>query len=112
MEKAIPCGLIVAELVTNAFKYAFPTSYRGHPCPQVKADKDVRDTNEIRVEMRKVDSAYILIVSDNGVGLPLEFDMQKPLTLGMTLVRSWAVHQLKGKIEVDRQSGTKFIITF
>ena len=97
VQQAIPCGLIVAELVTNAFKYAFQPS---PPAP------------EIRVEMRCDEPTYTLTVSDNGVGLPPDFDLQKVSTLGMTLVRSWARHQLRGKIDVDRQAGTKFIIVF
>ena len=97
VNKAIPCGLIVAELVTNTFKYAFSTSSQAP---------------EIRVEMRYEEPVYTLIVSDNGVGLPPEFDIRKVNTLGMTLVRSWATHQLKGKINIDSQQGTRFIMTF
>lgn len=128
---AIPCGLIVAELVTNAFKYAFSPAIndrassermlkhpdRGPESPQsglqpASAFSLGIDPQEIRVEMHKTDDAYTLIVSDNGVGLPPDFDMQTSRTLGMSLVRSWVVHQLKGKIELDTQAGTMFRITF
>ena len=70
-----------------------------------------QEGNTIRVEMRKEGDACILIVSDNGVGLPPGFDIQTSQTLGMSLVRSWAVHQLRGTLEVDVQKGTKFIMT-
>jgi PAS domain S-box-containing protein len=97
VQKAIPCGLIVAELVTNAFKYAFG------PPPS---------SPEIRVEMRCDESTCTLTVSDNGAGLPPDFDLHTVNTLGMVLVRSWATHQLKGSIEVAKQPGTRFTITF
>lgn len=120
VEQAIPCSLIVAELATNAFKYAFPFSSRLRSMtasegtmwgvPAIERSRD--EGPELRVEMRRDDNAYTLIVSDNGAGLPPEFDWRKTDTLGLTLVRSWATHQLKGKIEVDAQQGTQFIITF
>ena len=130
---AIPCGLIVVELLTNAFKYAFPPS---PPAPLPKGEGNTLsplaregegegetlpspfgrgaggEGSVIRVEMRYEEPTYTLIVNDNGVGLPPEFDMQKSRTLGLTLVRSWVVHQLKGKIEVDTQQGTGFTIVF
>ncbi len=134
VQKAVPCGLIVAELVTNAFKYAFvPTqgqefpSWEGQgvgqnrskqhepdeptPNPSQEGNSRLRRP-EIRVEMLYEEPTYTLIVSDNGVGLPPDFDMRKMRSLGMTLVRSWATHQLKGKIDVDSQQGTQFMITF
>jgi PAS domain S-box-containing protein len=104
---AVPCGLIVAELVTNAFKYAFPSDI---DIPS--QTEGMLQQPEIRVEMRYVEPAYTLSVSDNGVGLPPGVDWRKANTLGMTLVRSWAVHQLSGEITVDSRAGTQVMITF
>ncbi len=97
VQTAIPCGLIVAELMTNAFKHAFPPD---------------REGNRIRVEMRRENAAFALTVMDNGVGLPPAFDVQRAKTLGVSLVRSWATHQLKGNISLDRRHGTLFTKNF
>lgn len=102
VNKAIPCGLIVAELATNACKYAFPSSVppsEGGP-------------NELRVAMRRRDAEYTLTVSDNGVGLPPDFDIRRVKTLGLALVRSWASHQLNGRIETVAGPGAIFHIRF
>jgi PAS domain S-box-containing protein len=98
VETALPCGLIVDELVTNALKYAFPA--------------DVKETDEVRVEFQAKDVTYTLVVSDNGVGLPSGLDWRRPMTMGLRLVSFWATHQLGGKLEVDNRQGTAFKITF
>jgi PAS domain S-box-containing protein len=100
VERAIPCGLIINELVSNAFKHAFPPERNGD--------------NEIRVTMRARPSAaggIELTVSDNGVGIPADVDLQNPATLGLTVVRL-LVGQLGGSLEVDRSQGTRFRIDF
>ncbi len=53
-----------------------------------------------------------LIVADNGIGLPADFDWEKTKSLGLRLVRMLGQHQLGGRIEVDRTKGTKFTLTF
>jgi len=96
IDLAIPCGLLMNELLTNAFKYAFP------------GDK----TGEIRVRMRiKHNHAYELVISDNGVGLPGEIDIRNPTTFGMQLVHL-LIQQLAGTIDIDREKGTTFTIEF
>ncbi|HUU28812.1 MAG TPA: PAS domain S-box protein [archaeon] len=96
IESAIPCGLIINELVTNALKHAFPSGKEG----------------EIRVELCKKDGGGLtLVVSDSGIGLPPDFDFQKPPSLGLRLVKM-LTSQLMGTIELDRSSGTTFKITF
>jgi PAS domain S-box-containing protein len=100
VEQAIPCGLIINELVSNAFKHAFP----------LERNRD----DEIRVTMRARPSAeggIELTVSDNGVGMPAHVDLQNPATLGLTVVRL-LVGQLGGSLEVDRSQGTRFRIDF
>jgi PAS domain S-box-containing protein len=96
IEKAIPCGLIINELVSNALKYAFP-------------DKQV---GEIQVKFYQESGVnLILIIRDNGVGLSAEFDRTKTKTLGLTLVQG-LVKQLRGNLDINSQQGTEFKITF
>jgi PAS domain S-box-containing protein len=95
IETAIPCGLIINELVSNALKYAFPQNRGG----------------EIQVRLfQQKDQSLTLIVQDNGIGLPAEFDSKKAKTLGITLVQG-LVKQLRGKLEVQSQAGTEFKIS-
>lgn len=98
METATPCGLIINELVTNCFKYAFPGDRKG----------------EISVTLKRNDEGegYRLRVADNGIGLPADFDIRGSDTLGLQLVVNLAEHQLQGKLEVLRNGGTTFIVTF
>lgn len=96
IETAIPCGLIINELVSNAFKYAFIGNLGG----------------KIEVKFyQESASTLTLIIRDNGVGLPENFDSKKTKTLGITLVQG-LVKQLRGKLEIDSQQGTEFKITF
>jgi len=102
LDFAVPCGMIVNELVTNALKYAFP---HGQPAPG-------KDACRIRVEMRLDDGHYKLTVIDNGVGLPSGFDWSSATTLGMVLVRMLGGHQLGGNYAVDQRNGLRFTLTF
>ncbi|MEH1920340.1 PAS domain S-box protein [Nostoc sp.] len=96
IETAIPCGLIINELVSNALKYAFIGNRGG----------------EIQVKFfQESDRTLTLIIRDDGVGLPENFDSKKAKTLGITLVQG-LVKQLRGKLEIDSQQGTQFKITF
>jgi two-component sensor histidine kinase len=94
--EAIPCGLIINELVSNAVKHAFPKGKEG----------------QIRIQLVRENTKHILLtVSDNGVGFPENVDFRNSPSLGLTLVNS-LVQQLDGSIELDRQGGTTFTITF
>lgn len=95
IDKAIPCGLIINELVSNCMKYAFPQKKKG----------------EIRVEMNSDNSHVDLVVYDNGVGFPENLNFNKTETLGLQLVNALTA-QLGGKIVLDRTGGTRFAITF
>ena len=92
---AIPCGLIVNELVTNALKHAFHDNARG--IIRVVLEQDER-------------SRVRLIVSDNGVGIPAQLDLEKADTLGLQLVRL-LTSQLSGELALQRQP-TQFTLTF
>jgi PAS domain S-box-containing protein len=94
MDMVVHCGLIVNELVTNAFKYAFPGNRKGEVCVELKAGKN---------------NVYELVVRDNGIGLPKELDLQSSQTLGLELVNILA-RQL-GEIKLLRTEGTAFKIT-
>ena len=96
VDHAIPCGLIINELVSNAFKYAFPNSREG----------------TVTVELAPTGlGGFELTVRDDGAGMPAELDFESPSTLGLQLV-SALVGQLKGVIQVDRSAGTTIAITF
>ena len=97
IDTAIPCGLIINELVSNSLKHAFPENRQG----------------EVRITLRKTDEDEIaLTVSDNGIGIPEDVDISSSKSLGLLLVNTLSKEQLQGKIELDRTEGTKFCITF
>ncbi len=102
LDSAVPCGLLITELVTNAFKYAFP---EGQPCSGAVGC-------EIAVSATWDCAAYTLTVVDNGVGLPAGLDWTKTNTLGLVLVKMLGQHQLQGQIEVDCTGGTTFRLRF
>jgi PAS domain S-box-containing protein len=95
IETALPCGLIVTELVTNAFKYAFV----GRP------------TGTVHVQLRRDTTEIQLVVADDGIGLPAAIDVHRPRTIGMRLVHALA-GQLGGELEVVRHAGTRIGISF
>jgi two-component sensor histidine kinase len=99
--KAVPCGLIISELVSNTLKYAFPET-------SVQSFHNA----ELQIQLRvRSDEQLILTVSDNGVGLPSDLDWQNASSLGLRLV--WMLtQQLQGVLEVNTDSGTTFKVTF
>jgi PAS domain S-box-containing protein len=101
---AIPCGLIINELLTNALKYAFPNA-------QPVVERGEAEC-KIRVEFRAEGDQFTLVVADNGVGLPPELDWSTTKSLGLQLINVLACHQLGGQVEVNTQAGTTFKITF
>jgi len=95
LDDAVLCGLIINELVTNSLKYAFPKGRSG----------------QIDVHFKQTRTHTQLRVSDNGIGLPRNFDFKETQSLGLQLVAT-LTDQLQGKIELRNKSGTTFIITF
>ena len=113
VDVAIPCGLIVNELVTNALKYAFPA--RGSRV-NGKENKVCIKLRAKACEIAPADeqcprSEFTLVVRDNGVGLPTDVDPENPSSLGLQLV-DVLTKQIGGTVEVDRSKGTAFKITF
>ncbi|MCD6051728.1 MAG: signal transduction histidine kinase [Verrucomicrobia bacterium] len=96
VDSAIPCGLIANELLSNALKHAFPNGRQGTVTVQLKQDTA---------------GVAQMCISDDGAGLPSEFDTRRGNTLGLQLVRT-LTEQLGGQIEVLRQPKTSFNITF
>ncbi len=95
IDTAVPCGLIINELASNALKYAFPADTKG----------------EINITFANTNDEYTLCVSDTGVGLPPDFDPEQGKSLGMKLVRM-LTSQLNGEMECRNGVGTTFQITF
>ena len=97
LDYAIPCGLIINELVSNCLKHAFPDEREG----------------EIQIVLQEISENEIeLTVSDNGMGIPEEFDFGTTESLGLDLVKVLAEHQLGGRIEMNGTGGTRFSIRF
>ncbi|MBN2613447.1 MAG: tetratricopeptide repeat protein [Bacteroidales bacterium] len=96
IDTAIPLGLITNELATNALKYAFIDSAEG------QIDFSISKTSE---------RAYKFVISDNGKGLPENFDLNKSDTLGLKLVKI-LTRQIAGKIDLVSNAGTTVIISF
>ena len=92
---AVPLGLIVNELVSNAMKYAFPAGRPG----------------EIDISFHQIDDKYVLIVKDDGVGIPSDLDINKVKSLGLQLVTNLS-NQIDGVLKLNRENGTNFEITF
>ena len=100
MDIAVPLGIIVNELVSNSFKHAFPG----------------RDKGEIQIKLQREEgedcsNTFVLSVSDNGVGIPENLDIEDLESLGLQLVTS-LVDQLDGELELKRNNGTEFTIRF
>ncbi|HEX9007464.1 MAG TPA: PAS domain S-box protein [Bacteroidota bacterium] len=95
VDLAIPCGLIVNELVTNAFRHAFVDGREG----------------EVTITMTQNESVCRLSVRDNGVGLPDGFEGRRTTTLGLQLVET-LTEQINGVLEMQRSGGTEFSIVF
>ncbi|MEP6489371.1 PAS domain S-box protein [Microcoleus vaginatus GB2-A3] len=96
IETAIPCGLIINELVSNSLKYAFVSSLYG----------------EISIKFHEINNnQFHLTIQDNGCGFPADFDVENTETLGLRLVRMLA-YQLEASIAIDSQRGTCYTLIF
>ena len=96
MDKAIPCGLIINELLSNSLKYAFPEGKKG------ELIISMRRIAGLKSEMKNQKPEIELIISDNGIELPEDPDVENSKTLGLELVNG-LTQQLEGKIELDRR---------
>ena len=105
MDTAVPLGMIVNELVSNSLKHAFTG----------------RDKGEIQIKLHGEENGkwksydynptYVLTVSDNGIGIPENLNIEDVDSLGLQLVAT-LVEQLDGELELKRDNGTEFVIRF
>ncbi len=95
---ATPCGLVVNELISNAFKHAFPAGQDG----------------EIHIALHRANDQKLitLVVSDNGVGMPRNFDYRRSKTFGLPTIVAIVEHQLQGKIVFEGEDGVTCRIQF
>jgi two-component sensor histidine kinase/predicted hydrocarbon binding protein len=95
MERAIPCGLLVNEIISNSYKYAFPNITRG----------------KIECNIKQSGDKIHLSLCDNGVGLPEDLVIGETNSLGMELIQSLA-SQLEGELIISREDGVKYEVLF
>ncbi|MFT4600031.1 MAG: PAS domain S-box-containing protein [Arenicella sp.] len=95
LDQAIPCGLILNELITNALKYAYP----------------VQEGGEIAISVKEKDNKVIMCIRDYGIGLPKGFNINNSETLGLSLVET-LIDQIDGELTLKTESGTEFLIIF
>ncbi|MEX2573157.1 MAG: PAS domain S-box protein [Balneolaceae bacterium] len=93
--QAIPCGLLLNEIVTNSLKHAFPHNGSG----------------EINISFKRLDNRIKYTVADNGIGLPGDFMKNKSRSLGMTLINTFS-KQLEADLYIDTENGTRFDLIF
>jgi len=103
LDTAISCGLIVNELITNTYKYAFPEDWLKTKENTFQCEFEISVIGEL--------NRYTLIVKDNGIGVKDNLDINNISSLGLKLVYSLAM-QLNGTVELKKHGGTQFIIEF
>ncbi|MBN2406828.1 MAG: PAS domain S-box protein [Elusimicrobia bacterium] len=96
VDYALPCGLIISELVSNSIKHAF----------------EKKKKNRIGISISRTDDEYELIIEDNGMGLPGDFDIRRAETIGLCLVNQLVEEQLHGDIHISCEKGCRFVIRF
>ena len=97
IDQAIPCGLVLNELISNSLKYAFPENRRGEISLGVHTNPD---------------GNIVLVFGDNGVGLPEDMDIHQTDSLGLSLAAKLMQRQIGGSIEVSRENGLHYTLTF
>ncbi|HWR24764.1 MAG TPA: histidine kinase dimerization/phosphoacceptor domain -containing protein [Methanosarcina sp.] len=113
MDTAVPLGIIVNELVSNALKHAFTGRDNGEIKISLCREKPVECINRLEESEKEnfKNTSFILTVSDDGIGTPESLDLKNLDSLGLHLVTS-LVEQLEGELEIKRENGTEFTIRF
>ncbi len=97
IDQAIPCTLVLNEIISNAYKHAFVDGENGM----------------VKISMEKSDDGTVLLrVKDYGIGLPEDIDIHRTKSLGLKLVKTLVLEQLKGKMRINRTGGTEIYIEF
>jgi len=96
IETVLPCALIINEITTNAFKYAFKNN----------------ETPILQISVKKENEKYEMCIRDNGLGIPSNIDIYKTNTLGLKLINSISKRQLGGELEYKYDNGAVFLIRF
>ena len=96
VDQAIPCALVVNEILSNAYKHAFKGRKKG----------------TIKISAVQENGQIHLIVRDDGVGMPDNFDVSSSTSLGLKLIRTLVQHQLKGSLRINSREGTEIIVEF
>jgi len=97
MDHAIPCGLLVNEILSNCLKHAFPNGRRGAVMVDLQPEPG--------------SSAYVLSIRDDGIGLPDDFEARQTTSLGLHLIRALA-SQIRGTLEIDGKPRNGFRTAF
>jgi two-component sensor histidine kinase len=106
IDQAVPCGLIINELISNSLKHAFPSH------THLSAQNRNGNKNEIHIDLTTTNENQVtLIVGDNGVGFPEDLDIQSLDSLGLRLINT-LVGQLEGTLEMKNSDGTQFKLAF
>jgi PAS domain S-box-containing protein len=95
IKNAVPCGLILNELISNSFKHAFKE----------------KNTGEIKIVCTKMGDKFTMMVSDDGIGYDFENGLKSPHSLGLTLIKALS-EQVSGKVKTTFDSGTAYYISF
>jgi len=96
IETAMPCGLILNEIITNAYKYAFKDNEKA----------------ALNISLKKEKNLYSLIIKDNGKGIDKDIDISNASTLGLRLINSIASLQMEAKLRLNNDKGTAFTLDF
>jgi PAS domain S-box-containing protein len=109
MDTAVPLGIIVNELVSNSLKHAFPDRNKGKIRIKLSREQNGENIESITEDCKS--TSFTLTVSDDGVGIPENLNVEKLDSLGFQLVTS-LIDQLGGEFELRRSNGTKFTMKF
>jgi PAS domain S-box-containing protein len=101
---AIPCGLVMSEIITNSLKYAFPVTFS---CREIRGE-----VCTVTISLKRENREYLLNIADNGVGMPGGIESGVTGTLGLYLIKLIVMHQLRGNLSVEATGGTSYMIRF